>query len=350
MAVTVFRDKTADLLKKRLLEIYARKNPPECDKFHKLLKKVNETLSGEDPDQRPRDASGRPGGVIYLVPGITTIIVPDIHARMELVLNVLLYEDRHGHSNLDKLSLGELQVVCVGDGVHAEGRAAERWASALEEFKEDFATHEHMDEEMRESFGVMEMVMETKRAFPTSFHFLKGNHENIRNETGNGNHAYRKHAYEGAMVHGYVQKFYSEAFIEQYDDFEKSLPLLAVGNNFLISHAEPYTFFDRQQVVEYRNDPHVVECMTWTDNDMAEDGSVQRMIGHYLGEEQIGRSYYFAGHRAISGRYRYKAESGFVQLHNPNKSIIAVIKPDEKIDLDIDIIEISDRFEANRHQ
>lgn len=350
MAVTVFRDETAALLKKRLLEIYARENPPAGNEFHKLLKKVNKTLSREDPDQRPRDASGQPGGVIYLLPDATTIIVPDIHARMELVLNVLLYEDRHGRSNLDKLSTGELQVVCVGDGVHAEGRAAKRWALALEEFKADFATHENMDDEMRESFGVMEMVMETKSSFPSTFHFLKGNHENIRNETGSGNFAYGKYAYEGAMVYHYVQKFYSKAFIEQYVVFEKNLPLLAIGNNFLISHAEPYTFFDRRQVIEYRNDPYVVECMTWTDNDMAEDGSVQRMIGHYLGEEQIGQSYYFAGHRAISGRYRYKAESGFVQLHNPKKSIIAVIKPDEKIDLDIDIIEISDRFEANRYQ
>ena len=350
MAVTVFRDETAALLKKRLLEIYARENPPAGNEFHKLLKKVNKTLSKEDSYQRPRDASGQPGGVIYLLPDTTTIIIPDIHARMELVLNVLLYEDRHRRSNLDKLSTGQLQVVCVGDGVHAEGRAAERWALALDEFKEDFATHEHMDEEMQESFGVMEMVMETKSSFPTTFHFLKGNHENIRNETGSGNYAYGKYAYEGAMVFHYVQIFYSEAFIEQYVVFEKNLPLLAIGNNFLISHAEPYTFFDRQRVIEYRNNPDVVEGMTWTDNDMAEDGSVQRMIGHYLGEEQIGRSYYFAGHRAISGRYRYKAESGFVQLHNPKKSIIAVIKPDEKIDLDIDIVETSDRFEANRHQ
>ncbi|GAG24359.1 unnamed protein product, partial [marine sediment metagenome] len=248
MAVTVFRDETAALLKQRLLEIYARGNPPAGNEFHKLLKRVNKTLSKENPDQRPRDASGQPGGVIYLLPDTTTIIIPDIHARMELVLNVLLYKDRHGRSNLDKLSTGQLQVVCVGDGVHAEGRAAERWALALEEFKADFATHEHMDEEMRESFGVMEMVMETKSSFPTTFHFLKGNHENIRNETGSGNYAYGKYAYEGAMVYHYVQKFYSKAFIEQYVVFEKNLPLLAIGNNFLISHAEPYTFFDRQQV------------------------------------------------------------------------------------------------------
>ena len=49
--------------------------------------------------------------------------------------------------------------------------------------------------------------------------------------------------------------------------------------------AEPRTFYARDRVVAYRDDPEVVAGLTWTDNDEAEPGSVQLMLEHYLGGE-----------------------------------------------------------------
>lgn len=46
-------------------------------------------------------------------------------------------------------------MVCTGDAFHAGGRARRRWEKAFEEYKSGFKNHEVMDEEMRESLGIM---------------------------------------------------------------------------------------------------------------------------------------------------------------------------------------------------
>ena len=68
-------------------------------------------------------------------------------------------------SVLQKLAGNKLQVVCVGDGFHSEGKFAERWKKAFDEFQNLYRTRKHMDAEMRASMGVMEMVMELKGAW-----------------------------------------------------------------------------------------------------------------------------------------------------------------------------------------
>jgi hypothetical protein len=307
-----FQEPKCKWLERRLIEIFKRETPPECRQYLKLLHTVNDILENEEGKFRPRDRNGLPGGILYLKEDLPTIIVPDIHARIDFFLGLMLWEDEEGFSNLQKMESDMLQIVCLGDGFHAEGRAVQRWALAYEEYTNKYKKHRYMDEEMRESLGVMEMVKEVKSAFPLNFHFLKGNHENIANELGEGNYPFRKYSYEGSMVLYYVEKFYGEEFLRTYYTFEKNLPIMAVGKNFLVSHAE----------------------------DEAEDGSVERMLSYYLPEEVRETSYYFGGHRPVSGFYNLRAEGKYVQIHNPNKSIIASIKLNKDIDLDEDIVEI----------
>ena len=176
-----------------------------------------------------------------------TIVVPDLHARMDFFLSVLGYEAEEGSPVIELLRSGRIQMVCLGDGVHAEGRASRRWRAALAEFQDGYRSHANMDEEMRESLGVMIMVMEVKRSFPLHFHFLKGNHENIGNESENGNRPFRKYALEGLMVLTYMQQFYGLELVSDYARFERDLPLLAVGGGFLLSHAEPARYFLRRR-------------------------------------------------------------------------------------------------------
>ena len=336
-----YRRKDVEKLQNRLIEIYKRKTPPSPEEYLPVLDKIHTVLQNENKKLRPYGKSGLPGGILYLKQNIPTFIVPDIHARIDFFLKIMLHRDRGGISNLQKLANHSLQIVCVGDGFHAEGRAAQRWALAYEEYLKKYKKHRYIDEEMRESLGVMEMVKEVKSSFPLNFHFLKGNHENISNEHGYGNYSFRKYAYEGAMVVYYIKKFYGKDFLNSYYHFEKSLPLLAVGKNFLISHSEPLTFYHREDLIEYRDRPEVVTGLTWTANDDAENGSVNRMLDYYLlDEENIEESYYFGGHRPVKGLYHLRAKGRYVQIHNPNKSIIATIKEDKPIDLDEDIIEI----------
>ncbi len=341
----MFQEDEVHLLKDKLIEIYKRKTSPERDSFLRLLENVNHTLENEEENSRPRDQQALPGGIVNLKPHVPTIIVPDIHARMGFFLNLILLGDNTGFSNLQKIARDMLQVVCVGDGFHAERRAAERWASAYEEYMNKYKKHKYMDNEMRESLGVMEMVMEVKSAYPLNFHFLKCNHENISNEYGVGNFPFRKFTYEGAMVLDYVDKFYGQDFLNAYYVFEKNLPVFATGKNFLISHSEPNTFYNRDDITAYRLRPDVVEGLTWTDNDTALKGSVVRMLDYYIDKEKNPRSFYFGGHRAVTGLYNLRADGKYVQIHNPNKFIIALIKPDKDIDLEEDIVEIENNVD-----
>jgi hypothetical protein len=267
-------------------------------------------------------------------------VVPDLHARMELVLAVLAEKDEQDLSAADRLAAGQLQVLFLGDGFHAEGRAVARWQAALEEFKGGYRKHGNMDAEMRESLGVMEMVMTLKRYFPDHLHFLKGNHENIANEQGEGNYPFLKFANEGLMVRIYMEHFYGEEILKVYAQLEKSFPLLAVGGNFLASHAEPAWFIPKQEVLEYRRQPQVVYGLTWTDNEEAEPGSVEQMLEHYLGAEAAATAFHLGGHRPVRGSYNLRSDGRYVQIHDPDRYVVAVLPAGRGIDLDRDIREL----------
>jgi hypothetical protein len=327
-------------LAERLEQIFREEGPPGADALREVVTRAVEALRSEPETVRPRDGEGRPGGLVRLERDLPTIIVPDLHARMDFFLRVLAWEDEAGRTAGELMAAGRLQIVCVGDGVHAEGRAALRWVAALEEFQEGFRSHESMDEEMRESLGLMRMVMETKASFPGRFHFLKGNHENITNELGNGNFPFRKFAQEGLMVLAYVRRFYGEEVLGGLSRFEKELPLLAVGRGFLVSHAEPADFYPRERVVGARDDPDVVAGLTWTDNGEAAPGSVQRMLAHYLGEEEAAGGYYFGGHRPVSGGYELRAEGRYVQIHDPDRFVVARVPDSGAILLERDVVVI----------
>jgi hypothetical protein len=329
-------------LEEKLRELYRREGPPNREAYLETLWAALEVLGTEADAIRPADPEGRPGGLVLLDRGLPTIVVPDLHARMDFFLSVLAYEAEKGRRVIDLLGESRIQIVCVGDGVHSEGRGARRWRTALEEFQEEYSVHESMDQEMRESLGVMGMVMEVKRSFPGQFHFLKGNHENITNEMGGGNLPFRKFALEGIMTLDYMERFYGEEMVKAYALFEKELPLLAAGRGFLISHAEPGTFYDRESLISYRRHPDVVSGLTWTDNDEAEGGSVQHMLAHYLGEADGSRGYYFTGHRPVSGTYRLRAGGRLVQIHDPERFMIAHLPASSEIEPGRDVREIAD--------
>ncbi len=325
---------------KRLTEIFKRTRPPSAEEYLTVLDSVERVMENEDERVRPRDAAGRPGGILCLFPDIPTVIVPDLHARLDFFLSVMLAPLAGGRTTLEGMGAREIQVVCVGDGFHAEGRRAARWQQAFAEFQSAFDRHRHMDEEMRESLGVMEMVMEMKKAFPLHFHFLKGNHENISNENGGGNFPFRKYAYEGAMVLDYVRRFYGEEFLRAYYNFEKSLPLLAIGSDFLVSHAEPKKFYDTESVLNYHGRSAVVAGLTWTDNDEADKSSVRKMIRHYLPEDVWERARYFGGHRPVGDRYLTRADGRYLQIHNPQRFQVALVDPRRAIDEETVVVEI----------
>lgn len=324
----------------RLSGVLNRKEPPDHRDYLRVVRKAINLLNSENENLRPRDAQGRPGGVVKLMAHMPTVLIPDLHARTDFFYSVFAATVDGAFTVAEQISRGELQVVCVGDAFHSERRGASRWQAAFKEFQEGWKKHKQMDGEMRDSLGVMEMVMMAKLAFPDYFHFLKGNHENISNESGQGNHGFRKYAYEGPMVTDYVSRFYGQEFLATYYEYEKSFPLLCIGDGFLVSHAEPATFYEESRVINYREDAQVIEGLTWTDNDAAENGSVEKMLTAYLGSST--GTVYFGGHRPVGNLYSWRAEKRFVQFHNPERFIVVRIQDGPSFDVERDVIEIPD--------
>lgn len=323
-----------------ILEAFLRPGPPEPEECLARVDAASAALDSEGGPSRPADSLGRPGGLVRMDPTVPTIVLPDLHARTDFFVSVLFQPLPDGQTVLDAMGEGTLQVLCLGDGFHAEARALDRWKRAYSEFSGGFRKHKAMDEEMRESLGLMEMVMTCKAAFPRYFHFLKGNHENVLNEEGDGNHPFRKFAAEGMMVTGYLELFYGRGFLDRYAGFEKRLPLFAVGPRFLASHAEPLDPYSETELIEARSDPEVILGLTWTDNGAAEPGSVSELLDRFLPEYPGAR--YFTGHRTIRGMYRERSGGRHLQIHNPDKFVVAWVMPNRDFDPELDIGEIRD--------
>lgn len=327
-------------LREALVRAFLRRTPPPPEEFGALAEAATAVLRSEPMELRPMDTRGLPGGLLRLDPRLPTIIVPDLHARTGFFLSLMETALPGGRRVRDALAAGELQLLCLGDGFHAESRAQARWKAAYVEYVEGYRKRSAMEEEMAESMGLMEMVMRAKLAFPSCFHFLKGNHENVLNEEGNGNHPFRKFAREGEMVLAYLSRFYSETFLTRYAAFEASLPLFAVGSRFLASHAEPERAYSTAELVDARRTPSVVAGLTWTDNDAAESGSVGALLSRFLPD--VARPRLFSGHRAVSGLYRERRGGYLLQIHNPDRFVVAWAMPDRDIEPDLDIGQIRD--------
>ena len=70
--------------------------------------------------------------VVRLNPDIPTIIIPDIHARREELLKVLMRKD-YGKPNIESLAEGKIQIVQLGDLMHSEKRPI--WTAISKEFE-----------------------------------------------------------------------------------------------------------------------------------------------------------------------------------------------------------------------
>jgi hypothetical protein len=346
-----------------------------------VLQAASAALSSEDPELRPSNDAGKPGGLVRLHHALPTIIIPDLHARRGFLMSLLTSQPPVGFlpaqltsthtaclspasrdssrdssrdpapntlgTVIELLKAGRLQILCLGDGFHTESWALKRWRSAFAEFKGGYREHHSMDQEMSESLGLMEMVMLAKAAFPRHFHFLKGNHENVLNETGDGNFSFYKFVQEGAMVRAYLDRFYGHSFAQTYAVFERGLPLLAQGRNFLASHAEPARAFTDQEVINAAFLPEVIQGLTWTGNDEALPGSVAAMLQRSL--PGVHRPRYITGHRPIEGLFQERSGGLHLQIHNPDRQVVAWIRAEGDIEVrrDIGVIEVSEVIEVS---
>jgi len=292
-----------------------------------LLKASVEVLENEVSTIRPKDSAGLPGGLILLKDSLPTVIVPDLHGRTAFLPD-LLKSTIHGSTVIDLLQRDAVQIICVGDGMHGEGRVRERWRVAYQEYQQNFNDCPAMDEEMSENLSTMMKVMELKRDFPSNFHFLKGNHENIMDENGNGNHTFAKFAAESTMSKHYVELFFGQEVLSTFYRFEKNLPLLVRGEGKLISHSRPDKAYALQEIIDYRKNPQVVKGLTWTRNSTAQAGATVEMLENIIGTTS-GEKYWFSGHTPITGKFQFFQSENLIHFHNPLQRNVIFLNPGE---------------------
>ncbi len=232
-----------------------------------------------------------------------------------------------------------MQIICVGDGMHGESRVAERWRMALVEYQDDFDICPTMQEEMYESFTTMSFVMELKARFPENFHFLKGNHENVADKNENGDHSFAKFAAESRMTKRFVEKYYGLEFLNQYSRFESNLPLLAKGENYIITHSRPRETYSIDEIIDYHEHPDIIEGLTWTRNAQAEVGVVNRMLEMFLGSDKDD-TIWIAGHTPVEELYKLFDSESLILLHSPKCRPVAILDPEMIFDPEKHILEI----------
>ena len=306
-----------------------------------LLNKTLEVLDSEvDVEYRPKSNDESLGGFLQFDDDLPTSLVPDVHARYNFLKKLLAYKKIPNQSSsvYELLKAKKLRVICLGDGLHSEKRQRQRWLDAYDEFSKGNFINKHIKSEMSEGLNLMCLVMETKCSFPSVFHFLKGNHENILNETANGNYSFFKFASEGEMVFDFMVNYYGILITELYSEFESKLPLFVKGKNFLASHAEPAFYMDKKQLINSMKDEEIIKALTWTRNGDVEDLPAVEMLDEFLPEYK--NSLYFAGHRPVSENFELRENGRFVQIHNPDRMNVVYIDPNRNFNFENDIIKI----------
>ena len=348
-----------DDLYKKLKDLSFGDRLPEYEYLFSLADKCSLLLEKEVTWYRAASKDGKAGGLldftsnaICLANEKPLILVPDLHARAYFLMHILDFvlpadffaEEEEGAKSditvFEALKNNLVNLVCVGDLLHSELRGKKRWLYAYQEFENGQYCGPCMTEEMQEGLSLLCMAMELKCAFPENFHILKGNHENILNESGNGNYSFGKFANEGEMCRCFMEEKYGDDVLYVISCFEKALPLFAAFDSCLVSHGEPARAFSREELVEGLSNPEVINALTWTENGASRPGCVSDMLSAFVDYRKYRFPRYFGGHRPVRGKYALRQNGNYVQFHNPDEENIVLISGKDEFNPDRDIISV----------
>lgn len=266
------------------------------------------------------------GGLVTLPAGVPTVILPDLHAQRDYLLQAL--QSRVGGQTVHAgLQAGKLNLLCLGDGMHSEGRARDRWLQAERDYLEGRRQSPSMDREMVESLGLLQMVMELKVAFPSHFYFVRGNHEDMDPETPYGKFA---RVGESNLVRSWAVGRLGPDFLKEWSGWERSLPLVAAGGSFVASHSAPEQKLDLAEV--RRRSPKAFHPCCWSDNTLwtAHGRQEQNFLSNCKLLKVTPARPWVVGHRKVEGAlYRSQLDGKLIQI-NPLDSdprVVAVAPP-----------------------
>ena len=332
---------------RKIINTLNSNTPPSYEAFFSTLVTATEVLDNEITSYRQKNEQENAGSVLDFTQDkdLPLIIIQDIHARTDFIKNILNYtitpelnfiKTAKQISVYQALKKNKIRIICVGDALHTEINTIERWKNIQIEFSKNIFTGPAATLEARDCFNTLFALLLLKISFPNNFHFLKGNHENIYNTTGDGDYSFRKIADEGNTLKRFIQNYYGEDILYLISYYEKSLPLISITKQCVISHAEPRTSYTKNELINAKQNPQIIEDLTWTNNDEAEENSVKKIIKNLLGTNS--KAIYFAGHRPVIENFKKLHNGLFYQIHNPHKQNIVLIYKDKDFNPETDII------------
>lgn len=313
------------------------------------LDKVLEVLKGKE-------------GIVKLKENVPTVVIPDLHGRRDMLFSVLNETGPDGRTYLELLQFSEVNMVVLGDAMHTENATNWRYGAVIAERDnlqrpdgidalmfwamveaqqppEEVAefNRQKMVAEMTTNLGVMKLIMELKAQFPETFHYLRGNHDDIT-----GRNGFAKYSSESKEVQEWIRANYgeeAEAFLAKYAEFEDNLPLVTEGNGVILSHAAPDPTFSREAI--NNREENAVYGITWNDNTSGAYPAVGRMLIEKA-KTEMGQpnAVWIIGHRPVNennGRYRSQFAGQLIQINNPRERVFAVVGQDGRFNPERDI-------------
>ncbi len=308
------------------------KNSFPVKEWERLFQEAGQILRTLPPEIRPYSTKGKAGALIELSSDMPAIIVPDLHAREDLLPR--LFSSCPPFKGKDKtvaelLKAGEIALIMLGDGFHSEGaKAKQRWLRAFREYRTGWRRDRAMREEMEKALSAMAHVATAIIDYPGRFIFLKGNHDNVLNRDGDGNYEFFKYASEGAMTKSWIEKKLGSSFLYNYAHFEEAFPLMARGTGFLACHAEPAYPIKPEDLIENGDDASLIEALTWTRVGAAEENAVKETLAAFFPEKLLPYRI-IGGHRPSKKPYYTRAKGLFIQIHTIDRKQAAFLEPGE---------------------
>jgi hypothetical protein len=254
------------------------------------------------------------GGLVKVPDDVPTVLLPDLHAQRDYLVQALELK-LNGISVYEGLKKGTLNVVCMGDAMHSEQRCLDRWLQAEKDVSQGLQSAA-MEAEMAESLGLMAMIIDLKQAFPGRFYFVRGNHEDMNPEA-----PYRKFTNfgESNLVKKFVIQRWGVNFLNDWHQFELSLPLVAVGGSFVASHSPPGQVISEASVAKRTS--QAFRACTWSDNPRWVTGGPeeQAFLENCKTFRVTSKRPWLCGHRKVDGAlYRSQCDGRIIQI-NPNE-------------------------------
>lgn len=257
------------------------------DEALQVIREVNAILETET--YRDANSDGAPGGVIRFPDDMAVVIMGDVHARADNILQVLTEG-----GFLAALERGEVCLVLLGDLVHSQ--------------------EQDELEDMRSTVFILDLFCMLKCRFPENVFYIHGNHESFSPDVGKGG------VPQALLMQKYLKNRRGKEYVNEVEKLFNALAYVVQGNEFAACHGAPVrSRVTRESLVNIHNYPGIQAELVW--NRLRQGnrpagygkGSVKR-FRKTLGLSK--QAHLFVGHTPLSSEQTLWLDAGGIKGHH----------------------------------